>query len=240
MKLKGYKNIEGIIEVVTGLHIGGSTTMIEIGGKDNPVIKNPLTKEPYIPGSSLKGKMRSLLEWKLGKINTDQSSRDYGDVHKWCNNRNCPICVIFGTSADEAGLGPTRLIVRDAVLDDNYKERQKTKDSAWTVLDLTEDKYENTINRITARANPRNFERVVSGVEFSFKMSYRVFENGDNGESDEALFSNVLDALKLIEKDALGGAGSRGCGQVKFMIDINGQLKPVNEVNANDFKTTIE
>ena len=64
MKLKGYKEIQGIMEVITGLHIGGSTTIIEIGGKDNPVIKHPITKEPYIPGSSLKGKMRSLLEWK--------------------------------------------------------------------------------------------------------------------------------------------------------------------------------
>lgn len=238
MKLKGYKNIEGSIEVITGLHIGGSTTIIEIGGKDNPVIKHPITKEPYIPGSSLKGKMRSLLEWKLGKIDTIHDSKNYGEVHKWCNNKSCPICVIFGTSADEAGLGPTRLIVRDAVLNDDYKKNQKIKDSSWTVLDLTEDKYENTINRITARANPRNSERVVSGVEFSFKMSYRVFENGDNGKSDEDLFSNVLDGLKLIEKDALGGAGSRGCGQVKFMIDINGQRKPLSEVNAADFVTT--
>ena len=249
MKLKGYKNIEGIIEVVTGLHIGGSTTIIEIGGKDNPVIKNPLTKEPYIPGSSLKGKMRSLLEWHLGfidvreKIN-GENNKNYGDVHKYggynCKMKSCPICVIFGTSADEAGLGPSRLIVRDAVLNDDYKKNQKAKDTTWTVLDLTEDKYENTINRITARANPRNFERVVSGVEFSFKMSYRVFENGDNGQLDENLFCNVIDGLKLIEKDALGGAGSRGCGQVKFMININGQLKPLSEVNVTDFVTTID
>jgi len=238
MKLKGYKNIEGIVEVMTGLHIGGSTSIIEIGGKDNPVIKHPITKEPFIPGSSLKGKMRSLLEWKLGKLSTEQNSRDYGDVHKWCNDQHCPICVIFGTSADEAGLGPTRLIVRDAVLSDGYKDNQKSKDSAWTVLDLTEDKYENTINRITARANPRNFERVVSGVEFSFEMSYRVFENGDNGKSDEDLFSNVIDGLKLIEKDALGGAGSRGCGQVRFLI--GSERKPLSKVTVDDFPTIEE
>lgn len=127
MKLIGYKRIEGIIEVITGLHIGGSTTTIEIGGKDNPVIKHPITKVPYIPGSSIKGKMRSLLEWKLGKLNTDRNSNDFGNVHKWCNDKECPICVIFGTSAEEAGIGPTRLIVRDAVLDENYKERQKTR-----------------------------------------------------------------------------------------------------------------
>lgn len=238
MKLKGYKNIEGIIEVITGLHIGGSTTIIEIAGKDNPVIKHPITKEPYIPGSSLKGKMRSLLELKLGKLNTDPKSKDYGEVHKWCNDKECPICVIFGTSADEAGLGPTRLIVRDAVLDEEYKKRQKKKDSTWTVLDSTEDKYENTINRITARANPRNFERVISGVEFYFRLSYRVFENGNNGNLDEKLFKYVLEGLRLIEKDALGGAGSRGCGQIKFKIKTNDdEFKTLNEVKSEDFIT---
>ena len=228
MKLKGYKNISGIIEVVTGRHVGGSTAIIEIGGKDNPVIKNPLTKEPYIPGSSLKGKMRSLLEWNLGILNTDEKSRDYGDVHKWCNDKSCPICVIFGTSADEAGLGPTRLIVRDAVLDEDYKNKQKVKKSSWTVLDFTEDKYENTINRITARANPRNFERVIAGTEFSFNMSYRVFDKDPSEKSDETLFGYVIEGLRLIEKDALGGAGSRGCGQVRFLIGKN--RKPLSEV----------
>jgi len=219
MKLKGYKNIEGIIEVVTGLHVGGSTSIIEIGGKDNPIIKHPITKEPYIPGSSLKGKMRSLLEWKLGKVETQRTSKNYGDVHKWCNDSTCPICVIFGTSADEAGLGPTRLIIRDAMLDEGYRE-EMAKNSSWTILDLTEDKYENSINRITARANPRNFERVIAGTRFHFEMSYRVFENGDKGKADEDLFGHVIEGLKLIEKDALGGAGSRGCGQVKFKVKI--------------------
>jgi len=237
MKLIGYKKIEGIIEVITGLHIGGSTTIIEIGGKDNPVIKHPITKEPYIPGSSIKGKMRSLLEWKLGKINTNPNSRDYGEVHKWCKDKECPICVIFGTSAEDAGIGPTRLVVRDAFLDDNFKKKQKDKDPNWSTIDLTEDKYENTINRITAMANPRNFERVISGTQFHLNMSYRVFDNGDNGAVDEKLFEYVLDGLKLIEKDALGGAGSRGCGQVSFQLMSNGNLKPLSEVIISDFKT---
>ncbi|MBI5208298.1 MAG: type III-A CRISPR-associated RAMP protein Csm3 [Candidatus Firestonebacteria bacterium] len=243
MKLIGYKNINGIIEIVTGLHIGGSTSMIEIGGKDNPIIKHPLTKEPYIPGSSLKGKMRSLLEWNLGKLDTKPQSKDFGEVHKWCNDSTCPICLIFGTSADEAGIGPTRLIIRDAVLNKEFKDKQIEKDSTWTVLNLTEDKYENTINRITARANPRNFERVISGTEFSFSMSYRVFENinPSNGNSeclDETLFKHVIDGLKLLENDALGGAGSRGCGQIKFKIKINGGYKTLDELNiVNDFPT---
>lgn len=239
MKLMGYKRIEGIIEVITGLHIGGSTTIIEIGGKDNPVIKHPMTKEPYIPGSSLKGKMRSLLEWKLGKLNTDEHSNDYGEVHKWCNDTNCPICVIFGTSAEDSGIGPTRLIVRDAILYKDYREKQKEKDSNWTPLALMEDKCENAINRITARANPRNMERVVSGAKFSFLMSYRLFERtNDKGSGDEGLFSNVIEGLKLIEKDTLGGAGSRGCGQVQFTIRVNDTIKKLIDVDvASDFPT---
>ncbi len=243
MKLKGYRNIEGIIEVVTGLHIGGSAAIIEIGGNDNPVIKNPVTKEPYIPGSSLKGKMRSLLEWKLQlidcrkKINGEEN-KNYGEVHKWCGHHDCPICVIFGTSADEAGLGPTRLVVRDAILNIDYKDRQKIKKPSWTVMDITEDKYENAINRITAKANPRPFERVVSGAEFKFRMSYRVFDNGDNGNNDECLFKHVIDGLKLIEKDALGGAGSRGSGQVMFKIKMaDGSYRDVAAIDEQEINT---
>ena len=238
MRLKGYKKIDGIIEVVTGLHIGGSTAIIEIGGKDNPVIKHPITKEPYIPGSSLKGKMRSLLEWKWEKLETNPDNKDFGEVHKWCGENDWPICVIFGTSAEEAGIGPTRLIVRASVLDKGYKERQREKNLNWTSVDVTEEKYENTINRITARANPRNFERVISGAVFSFSMSYRVFENGDNGKADDDLFRHVLDGMRLIEKDTLGGAGSRGCGQVRFKINSkDGTTKTLDEIGVGNFPT---
>jgi len=238
-KLKGYLKMEGIIEVLTGLHIGGSTGMIEIGGKDNPVIKHPITKEPYIPGSSLKGKMRSLLEWKEGKIDTDPNSRNFGEVHQ-CNDPKCPICRLFGTSAEEGTIGPTRLIFRDAVLSKDYKDRMKEKNKTWSPVDVSEEKYENYINRITARANPRNFERVPSGTEFSFEINYRVFEDGDNGATDESLFGYVIEGLKLIENDALGGAGSRGCGQVRFMIkDKNGALKSLEDISIEDFEIKI-
>lgn len=244
MQYIGYKKIEGTITVVTGLHIGGSTVGLEIGGKDNPIIKHPVTKEPYIPGSSLKGKMRSLLELHLGKHN-DPSIRGWGAVHT-CADSECPVCVIFGSSADESTNGPTRLVVRDAILDDAYKKEQKRKDSNWTAFDLTESKYENSINRITARANPRNFERVVPGAKFSFEMIYRVFKrHGEDDKKsseseDEKLFENVLTGFKLIENDALGGAGSRGCGQVKFMVkDNNGQLIPLTDIKASNIQTIL-
>lgn len=206
MQLLKYKIIKGKIQVVTGLHIGGSSQTIEIGGMDNPIIKNPRTGEPYIPGSSLKGKMRSLIEWKLNKISSS------GNPHQWCEDSHCPVCLIFGTSSDTAKIGPTRLIVRDAVLTEQYRKLFQEG------ITITEEKYENTINRITARATPRPLERVVPDVEFDFEMVFRVFDtdNDHNGK----LFNYVVDGLKYIEQDALGGSGSRGCGKVKFDYQI--------------------
>jgi CRISPR-associated protein Csm3 len=246
MQYIGYKKIKGTITVITGLHIGGSTVGLEIGGKNNPIIKHPVTNEPYIPGSSLKGKMRSLLELHLGMHDNpnDPSIKEWGEVHT-CADSKCEVCVVFGSSADESTNGPTRLVVRDAILDDAYKKEQKRKDSNWTALDLTESKYENSINRITARANPRNFERVVPGAKFSFEMIYRVFKRHDEKDTDsselkdEKLFENVLTGLKLIENDALGGAGSRGCGQVEFKIEIgNGHPKSLADIKFSDIKTS--
>ena len=245
MQYIGYKKIEGTITVITGLHIGGSTVGLEIGGKDNPIIKHPVTKEPYIPGSSLKGKMRSLLELHLGMHNNpkDPSIREWGEVHT-CADSKCPVCVVFGSSADESTNGPTRLVVRDAILDDKFKDELRSKNPDWTHIELTESKYENTINRITAKANPRNFERVAPGAKFSFEMIYRVFKRHDEKDTDsselkdEKLFENVLTSFKLIENDALGGAGSRGCGQVEFKIEIgNGHPKSLADIKSSDIKT---
>jgi CRISPR-associated protein Csm3 len=247
MKLRGFKDIEGIIEVITGLHIGGGTTIIEIGGNDNPVIKHPITKEPYIPGSSLKGRMRSLLEWKLGLIDTrvrvnGEENKEYGEVHKYgspgCQKTNCPVCVIFGTSAEDAALGPTRLIVRDAFVDKDFKAEEKKKDDTWTIFNLMEDKYENAINRITARANPRPLERVVAGTKFNFRMRYRIFDSEDNCGGDESRFKYIVEALKLVEGDALGGAGSRGCGQVKFRIQVGtDDWRDLDQISPSNLST---
>jgi CRISPR-associated protein Csm3 len=205
MRLIKYKKITGKILVKTGLHIGGSVDVIEIQGVDNPIIKNPITNEPYIPGSSLKGKMRSLLEWKLGKIDRD------GEPHKWCGNIKCPICRIFGTSSDDANLGPTRVLVRDAELTSEYKDEIHKEGKT-----LTEVKYENSINRISAKANPRPLERVSAGVEFDFEILYRVFDMGDKGKTDEDMFKHVVDGLRYLQQDALGGSGSRGSGKIAF------------------------
>lgn len=116
MKLSGIKKINGKIEVVTGLHIGASNENIEIGGLDNPVIKDPLpgSNAPYIPGSSLKGKLRSLYEIKEGRFSKDG---------KPCDCAKCEVCAVFGTSAANrpAELGPTRIVVRDARLSEEWQ-----------------------------------------------------------------------------------------------------------------------
>lgn len=209
MKLKNIKKLSGTIRVITGLHIGGSKDTLEIGGMDQPVIKHPITKEPYIPGSSLKGKMRSLLE--IAYIIDRPASRPF-IVEKGlpcgCAETTCPSCVIFGTSSDKKGpeLGPTRVIFRDAVLSKSDKTRFDNGDLPM------EEKYENTIHRVKGVAeHPRPLERVPAGVSFDFNISFKEFE-GD----DPKLIDYLYKGLKMIELDALGGSTSRGSGQVRF------------------------
>ena len=247
MQLMDYWTLRGTMRCVTGLHIGGGAETIEIGGLDNPIIKHPLTGLPYVPGSSLKGKMRSLLELRLDKIDTQRyeiekhsgrvrrrkngkpiENRNYGAVHRprghGCEGKACPICRIFGSSAGRGNLGPGRLIVRDAYLTGEAQgEMEKLLRQGEAI---TEIKYENTINRITAEANPRPMERVPAGVEFSFEIGYRVFDTGDGSATDRGLFQHVVDGLLMVEADALGGSGSRGYGRVAFegltLTDLEG------------------
>lgn len=217
MKQISLKTLTGKVLVKTGLHIGAGNDKVEIGGMDNPIIRNPLTYEPYIPGSSIKGKMRSLMEWKFDKL------KDTGGKPCSCGKANCEICRVFGSanmkSEEAKDRGPTRLIVRDAVLTNEWKEKFKNGTT------IVEEKSENSLNRITAEANPRPIERVVPGVEFDFEISYRVLDTGDGGDLDNKYFKDVvLESLKLLQNDYLGGGGSRGNGQIEFkdLKDENG------------------
>ncbi len=220
MKLDKVKRIQGQIQVMTGLHIGASSEAIEIGGLDNPIIKDPINQAPYIPGSSLKGKMRSLAEIREGRHAKNGNPCD-------CGKKDCSICPVFGTSANKRpeDLGPTRIVVRDAHLSGkNGNGRSWAGKFAEGDLPL-EIKYENAINRITGVANPRPLERVPAGVEFDFNIAFKVFE-GDPAD----YFNTLLKAMRLLELDALGGAGSRGCGQVRFV-----NVKIDDEAQEPDF-----
>ncbi len=225
MRLKTIKQINGKITLLSGMAIGGNSANIEIGGNDNPIIRNPFNKEPYIPGSSIKGKVRSLTEWYLGKVDIR------GNVHS-CSDKNCAICNIFGRSANDSKLtlsGPTRLIVRDAYLSEESKE--KLKKLRETTGSDTEMKYENSINRVTSAAMPRNLERVPAGIEFEFNMSYKVFDMDDGGKNDERNFNEILKGLKLLSLDGIGGGVSRGNGHIKLEVKVDNEVVNIDDIN---------
>lgn len=190
--------ITGIIEVKTGLHIGGDDSFSAIGSVDSPVVRDPLTRDPVIPGSTLKGKMRSLLAREFGSIPCS-GTRGF--------ENDCPeIKRLFGSSekgSDAAGVGMqmSRLQFSDCFLV-NKK----------TLPQIFENKFENTIDRLTSVANPRQIERVVRGSEFLFELIYNV-EDADEAQED---FENIRKAIDLLENDYLGGGGSRGNGRVLF------------------------
>ncbi|HXG67493.1 MAG TPA: type III-A CRISPR-associated RAMP protein Csm3 [Blastocatellia bacterium] len=212
-QLKATVTIHGKIECVTGLHIGGSGSGYEIGGMDNPVIRNPRDGFPYIPGSSLKGKMRSLMEWAEGKAHPEGKiyhSSDKDDV----------ISRIFGAPAEaDRKAGPTRLIVRDAVPDEQTR-RMMEELEATQGLPKVEVKTEVNINRITSKplSGPRQMERVPAGSRFDFEIVYAIYDVDGLAKQDVDLLDKVFTALRLVEDSALGGSGSRGSGQVRFLL----------------------
>ena len=207
-EFKGNVIIKGKIKCETGLHIGGSKEKFEIGGIDAPVLRDPFGY-PYIPGSSLKGKMRYLLEWDMGKV-----KKDDGKPHN-CEEKECVVCRVFGTSAEKGKAGPTRLIVRDTHPTKDTKEMWENK--LDTDLLYTEHKKENVIDRITSHANPRDMERVPKDSEFAFEMIYSVYDINDGGKTDLDNIDYVFKTINLLEDSALGGSGSRGYGKIKFV-----------------------
>lgn len=196
----------GTIELLTGLHIGGTNAALNIGGPDKFVVRNPITNVPYIPGSSLKGKMRALVEIANGETNGGKPT----------NNPNSKAGALFGISGDSDNSKPSRLIVRDAEMDLSNAEMFDNTD-----LPYTESKTEVAIDRVTSKANPRTFERVPAGAKFKLNMVLNIFE----GENEKELKGTLEQAIKLLEDDYLGGHGSRGYGQVKIHYNPDGEVK---------------
>lgn len=284
--LLGKFRLTSTLLVETGLHIGGGGETLDIGGLDKPVIRDPLTRQPYLPGSSIKGKLRSILERLLNKpvnresakiyrYESDDLEDGYTEVEqgnsrlliRYDGARNCQVSRLFGSTGtncwiktdvvESQGLdkvsnvqqrriatannntsrigrflrdndgepsqgeiveqytkvkgrnAPARLIVRDCHLLTESAEKLKTID---TGLFMTEWKFENGIDRITAAATPRQFERVPAGSEFNFELVYTV-EDASQAVED---LKNIAIAIAILEDDALGGHGSRGYGKVKF------------------------
>lgn len=256
--LLGKFRITSTLLVETGLHIGGGGENLDIGGLDKPVIRDPLTQYPYLPGSSIKGKLRAILERLLNKpLNRFGGSGVYryesddlddyytkidGQFIHYQGARNCPVSRVFGSTggsncwiktsiATSQGLefndkdtetingdkyskikgrnAPARLIVRDCHLLPESADLLRKVD---TGLYMTEWKFENSIDRITSAANPRQFERVPAGAEFKLELIYTV-EDATQAAED---LQNLAIALAILEDDALGGHGSRGYGKISF------------------------
>lgn len=186
--------ITGTLEVVTGMHIGGSSAFAAIGAVDSPVIKDSRENLPMIPGSSLKGKMRTLLAKEYNETVAAKPDED--------NER---IIRLFG-SAKKGNIKRSRIQIADMVMANADEFRKRGSQS------LTEIKFENTINRVTAVAMPRQIERVIRGSEFALDMIYEVKEESEVVED----LSMLAEGMKLLQYDYLGGHGSRGYGKVRF------------------------
>lgn len=186
--------ITGKLEVVTGMHIGGSSAFAAIGAVDSPVIKDSRENLPMIPGSSLKGKMRTLLAKEYNETVAAKPDEDNGRIVR-----------LFG-SAKKGNIKRSRIQIADMVMANADEFRQRGTQS------LTEIKFENTINRLTAVANPRQIERVIRGSEFALDMIYEVEEESEIVED----LGMLAEGMKLLQYDYLGGHGSRGYGKVRF------------------------
>lgn len=180
------------LELLTGMHIGGSAAFSAIGAVDKPVIRDPLSNDPILPGSSLKGKLRTLLARSICQVITKMPEHNQDDGL---------VCRLFGTSDDR--MLHARLQFSDAFV--------KNKDS-FREIGLTEVKSENGINRLSSVANPRQIERVNRGVVFDVRIVYDVMEEGEVEED----FTALARAMKLLQFDYLGGHGTRGYGRVRF------------------------
>ena len=224
LQLVGKLILSGDLHCETGLHIGAGKGSLEIGGADNPVVKDAFGL-PYIPGSSLRGKVRSLLENAMGLTSPAElvylSKRRGQEVRIHQSDRpDDEICLLFGRSpgrverveggetGENRAASPARLTIYDAPLEQESITAQMREN-----LDdeITEVKSENAIDRITSQANPRTLERVPAGARFKVRMVLDVL-----CEEDKALAARVIEGLRLLEDDALGGGGSRGSGRVRF------------------------
>lgn len=208
-KLTGIYRISGEIRLETGLHIGGDEGVIEIGGNDNPIVRDIITGNPYIPGSSLKGKMRYLLEWYTGRVSKDGKVYDGKNLSKESEN-DLLLNVFGGTAGGNGRKGPTRITVKDIFLSiDSEKEVKKMKERTGTDTEL---KIENSINRLDSSANPRNLERVPRNLIFDLKINFKVLSIDNKNEIEKM----IKEGLRLVEIEGLGGSVSRGSGQIKF------------------------
>ncbi|MCC9078456.1 type III-A CRISPR-associated RAMP protein Csm3 [Litorilinea aerophila] len=231
IQLRGRIFLEFNLHAVSGLHIGGSEVGVEIGGVDKTVIRDPLTNRPYIPGSSLKGKVRSLLE-KYEGLPQNQSIGQKVSIHTCDTSEKyatCDVCQVFGVPGERDFGTPTRLVVRDVQM--TAESIARLEENGRTDLPYTEVKTEVSIDRVTSAANPRQMERVPAGTVFGpAELVYSIYEgDGCDSQRDVERFARLVEGLVLLEDDYLGGLGSRGSGKVR-LAQIQVKLRSRNEL----------
>ncbi len=239
IKLLGRISIEAELKAKTGLAIGGgdggpslgglSVGGLSIGGLETAVVRDPLTGEPYVPGSSLKGKLRALTERALGAqlvaVVEGKSRRESRFLHRCAGEKEylsgggldgyggCAICHLFGAIPDRYPVYPTRLVTRDAYFTSASRQALAKR---RTELPFTEVKSESILDRLTAASSPRHCERVPAGGAFDARWELNLYAVDGNDLHDEKLLGLLLAGLGLLEEDYLGGQGSRGYGRVEF------------------------
>jgi len=209
IKLHDIIELRGTLKVLgSGLRIGGSKDAPELGETDNPIIRHPITHLPYVPGSSVKGKIRSLLESKY--------CEDSQKTGKPCTCGTCPVCQLFGCGESKNIRSPSRLVFRDCQPTD--QTRNTWEQSGVTAEIKTEVLIDRRKGLSYGRIGPRSTERIPAGSDFEFAFSLRVFQ----GDDLPAFFDLLAEGFELLEKHYLGGCGSRGYGQVA-LVAHNGQ-----------------
>lgn len=194
--IRGKIIIQGELIVKTGMHIGGGSDYAPIGSVDSPFVRDILTQEPIIPGSSLKGKLRTLLARYRSKQYIVKDIKDDDEVIK----------RLFGSTNPQT---ISRLQFQDLFVSEESKVLLESVD---TDTYMGEVKSENTIKRNTGEAKPRQIERVPAGTKFGFQLVYTII---DESEVEEDL-QTLRAGLNLLELDYLGGHGTRGYGRVSI------------------------
>ena len=197
--IKFIKN-SGKIKLVSGMCIAGGD-VLDIGGADTICIKSPLTGLPYIPGSSLKGAMRSNLEMDMDLDKTNRGNPC------GCGRKECMVCTLFGAYRNpKAACGNGRMTVKDSYINKEFLESLGDK----KIIEL---KTENSVSRGNGPANPRMIERVAAGTEFDYEIVIKIFE----GDDENKFKSNIEKAMKRVSETGIGGSKSRGYGQCEFV-----------------------
>jgi len=188
---------------------------------DSEVVKHPITNEPYIPWSSIKGRMRALIEmtrWEYGEKTNKKWETEYHSVE----DPNNKVAKAFGCAWKDEKIA-SRILVEDfkLVIDDKIKEYCEFDENNNLIKvrsDFYEDKAENSVPRFLSwSANPRHIERVPAWVEFEWKIVLTPVEGWNYGITAEELKAILNEWIRLVENFWLGGGVSRWNWRIIFL-----------------------